>query len=391
MLAKGSKSLQVSLDGFVPKLGLPEVVPTNVAYCRAKHKFRHSAFIELNQTAVVDTMYGDSDYKTWKGLRILGNDGSRVRLPMNDETVAEFGTMPYSHKKDPGTGEHCYALASVLYDVLNRVAINALLEPCTAYEVDLAVQQLSYLQSGDLVIRDRGYASYRMMAAATDAPGDFLIRIPKGRFPIATMMLKGEGPDDVIVTLQASKKFLAEPANKDLSTTLTVRFVRVTLTDGTHEVLASSLLDQQKYPTDDFAELYWLRWGIETFYGVLKTRLVIENFSGYSPEVIRQDFFAAVLITGIESVLTLDAEEYLGKQPAGHPKKVNKAVSFDAIKNRAFELFLGDGPVDEATEELTKLFTMSPTLVRKDRNPPRKIHPDSKTLDWYKRYRKIAV
>jgi hypothetical protein len=230
-----------------------------------------------------------------------------------------------------------------------------------------------------------------MMAADTRAAGDFVIRIPKGRFPIATTMLRGEGTDDVTVTLQSPKKFLDDPANEGLPTTLTVRFIRVTLIDGTHEVLATSLLDQQAYSADDFAALYWLRWGIETFYGILKTRLVLENFSGYSPEVIRQDFFAAVLITGIESILTMDAEDYLGKQLAGHPKKVNKAVSFDAIKNRTFELFLGDGSIDAATEELTKLFTMSPTLIRKGRNPPRKIHPDGKTLDWYKRYRKISV
>jgi hypothetical protein len=390
MLAKGSKSLQVSLDGLIPKLGLPEVVPTNVAYCKAKQKFKHTAFIELNQTAVIDTVYGDGDYRTWKGLRILGNDGSKVRLPMNDDTIAAFGTIPYSNKKG-GTGEHCYALASVLYDVLNRVAIDSLLEPCTAYKVDLAVKQLAHVQPGDLVIYDRGYASYRMMAAVTHTAGEFLIRIPKGRFPIATRMLQGEGPDDVTVPLKASKKFLTDPANQELPTTLTVRFVRVTLTDGTHEVLATSLRDKQTYPTDDFAELYWLRWGIETFYGILKTRLVLENFSGYSPEAIRQDFFAAVFITGIESILTMDAEDYFGTHKAGHPKKVNKAVSFDAIKNRVFELFLSDGPVEEATAALTKLFTMNPTLVRKDRNPPRSIHPDGKTLDWYKRFRKIAV
>jgi len=39
-------------------------------------------------------------------------------------------------------GEHPYALGSVLFDVLNRVAIDATLAPANAYEVDLAIAHL---------------------------------------------------------------------------------------------------------------------------------------------------------------------------------------------------------------------------------------------------------
>ena len=102
--------------------------------------------------------------------------------------------------------------------------------------------------------------------------------------------------------------------------------------------------------------MYYLRWGIETFYGILKTRLGLENFSGYSPEAVRQDFFATIFLTGVESILTEDAEKQLNQQHSGHPKKVNKAVSFNAIKNRAFELFMSDAPEEQTLEELTALF-----------------------------------
>jgi hypothetical protein len=34
------------------------------------------------------------------------------------------------------------------------------------------------------------------------------------------------------------------------------------------------------------------RWGVETFYGVLKGRLELEHFSGQSVEAVRQDFGA---------------------------------------------------------------------------------------------------
>ena len=177
-----------------------------------------------------------------------------------------------------------------------------------------------------------------------------------------------------------------------LPPTLTVRFVRIVLPHGVVEVLATSVFDDTVLSVSDLAELYHLRWGIETFYGILKTRLGLENFSGYTQEAILQDFYAAVFLTGLESILTKDAEQHLSKHTGGHAKKVNKAVSFNAIKERAFVLFTDTRvPIGQATDELTQLFLTSPTLIRKDRNPPRKRHPDNKVLDWYTRKRKIVI
>ena len=389
LLAKGMKSLQLSLNEFIPKLGLAVPTVSNAAYSKARAKFRHTAFIEFNQEAVVKTMYEDGDYQTWKGLRTLAVDGSKVMLPTNDETMKEFGVLRYDNGAG-AAGEHTYAVASVLYDVLNRVAIDAALAPAHAYEVDLAAGHLGHTKVGDLVIYDRGYCSYRMMALASQAQGDFLIRCPSGRFNVATDMLLGNGPDDVVVTLTAPAGFSKDPSHQGLPVTLTVRFVRVALDNGEYEVLATSLLDQHVYTLDDFKDLYWLRWGVETFYGILKTRLGLENFSGLSAESIRQDFYAAVLLTGIESILTEDAEEQLEQQRGGHPKKVNKAVSFNAIKYRAFELFMGSASPEDTLEELTELFTTNPTLIRRDRKPPRGNPSSHQLLGFWKRKRKAV-
>jgi hypothetical protein len=389
LMTKGGKSLQLSLNAFIPKLGLSSRTVSRVAYSKARHKLKHTFFIALNQETVVKAMYETSDYQTWKGRRILAVDGSKVMLPTNDETIKEFGVLRYDNGAG-AAGEHSYAVASVLYDALNRVAIDAVLEPAHAYEVDLAAGHLEHTKADDLVIYDRGYCSYRMMALASQAQGDFLIRVPSGRFKVATDMLAGNGPDDVVVTLSAPAGFAKDPSHQGLPMTLTVRFIRVILDNGQYEVLATSLLDQHVYTLEDFKELYWLRWGIETFYGILKTRLGLENFSSYYPEAIRQDFHVAVLLTGIESILTEDAEEQLAGQLGGHPKKVNKAVSFSSIKDRVFELFMSGAPQDEVLEELTELFTTTPTLIRKDRKTPRKHSPSHQVLGWWKRKRKTV-
>jgi hypothetical protein len=392
MLTKGTRSLQLRMNTFLPKLGKAQRTVDKSAYSRARHKLKHTAFIELNQEAVVATMYEDKQYQTWQGHRVLAIDGSKLQLPDTAATAKAFGTWTYKSQQNGGiTGTCTMALGSVLYDVLNRVAVDARLERCDAYEVDIAKKHLKHTAVNDLVIYDRGYCSFRMMALTTQAKGDFLIRCRSRRsFQVAEKMLAGKGSDDVIVTIKPSKNTKVKIRNEGLPTELTVRFVRVALDTGEYEVLATSLLDQKRYPLACFKELYYLRWNIETFYGTLKTRLHLENFTGLSPEAIRQDFFATIFLTGVESILTLEAETVLSKQKGGLPKKVNKAVSFNVIKEQAFELFYSKQPNEQRLKQLTDLFLSSPTLIRKGRNPKRVENSSRQVLNFWKRQRKIV-
>jgi len=72
------KSLQNVVNEAMTWLGYPPVSAS--AYSQARYKLKHTAFIELNQAAVVDTLYGDDDYQRLWGFRILV-DGSKLALP----------------------------------------------------------------------------------------------------------------------------------------------------------------------------------------------------------------------------------------------------------------------------------------------------------------------
>ena len=107
-----------------------------------------------------------------------------------------FGTIAYSNGKDPQIqGERPYALASVLYDVLNRIALDATLGRADAYEVDLAIGHLAHTGPTDLLVMDRNYPSYRMLAELTQRERHFVIRCSAASFAAARRMLRGEGPD----------------------------------------------------------------------------------------------------------------------------------------------------------------------------------------------------
>ena len=230
---------------------------------------------------MVKMSYEEGDYKRYRGFRLLAIDGSKVRLPEGQEIQEHFGAISYSNQYQEVKGEHNYAQVSVLYDVLNRVALTGEFAQARAYEVDLGLKHLGYIQSGDLILCDRNYASYRFLEQLE--PVDFIIRCSANSFQAARPMLKGQGTDSQVVNLKLNRK-----------KSIPVRFIRVILSTGEYEVLVTSLVDEFTYPNELFKELYHLRWEIETFYGFLKTRLELENFSGKTVESLYQDFYATV-------------------------------------------------------------------------------------------------
>lgn len=300
-----------------------------------------------------------------------------------------FGTIVYTNGQDgERLGERPHALVSVLYDVLNRVALDATPGRADAYEVDLAVGHLDHTRPGDLPVMDRNYPSYRMLAELDRCGRDFVVRCSAASFAAARQMLKGEGADSRIVMLGPCAGQAAAIRNRGLPASLRVRFVRLRLSTGEREVLVTSLLDEVRYPTEGFLELYGLRRGIESFYGLLKTRLELENFTGTGAEAVRQDFHATVYLSGLEPILTATAQTQLDAKVVCHPQVVNRAVSFNAIKNEALELLLGRQETGPLLAQLTDLFLKNPTLVRKGRNPPRKKPSSRASLNFHKREKK---
>lgn len=382
------KALQNVANEAMSWLGRPAVSAS--ALSQARYKLKHTAFIELNRTAIVDTLYRDADYQRFWGFRVLAVDGSKLVLPNTEAICKEFGTIAWSNGKTAEIqGERPYALASVLYDVLNRVALDATLGEARAYEIDLAVGHLLHTRDGDLLTMDRNYPSYRMLAELNRCGRDFAIRCSAASFAEARDMLKGQGPDSQEVTLRPCAGQLAQIRERGLPLSLKVRLVRVLLSTGEYEVLVTSLLDNALYPTDGFRELYRLRWGIETFYGLLKTRLELENFTGIGPEAVRQDFHATVYLSGLESLLTDTAQAMLDAKVTKYPQRVNRAVSFNAIKNLALDLLLASDPeTDPLLDRLTSLFLTNPCLERSHRKPARKKSSARVLLNFHKRQKK---
>jgi len=388
LLKKSLKSLQLVLNELAIEQNTLPV--TASAFTQARANLHHTAFIELNQKAVVNVMYRDNNIRLYKGMRVIGIDGSKILLPQHKSIIKEFGEISYSNDHPDVQGSHAYGLASVMYDVLNNVAIDSMLGKARDYEVDLAIGHLAHSGDNDLLIFDRNYPSYLLLALLVLCGKKFVIRCSAASFSTARQMLKGEGSADQTVMLKPHHTKLEEIQFHELPEEIQVRFVRVQLDTGEYEVLVTNLMDKEMYQTEEFKEIYHLRWGTEGFYKILKSRLNLENFTGKTAESIYQDFYAAVYLSGLETILIQDTNAVLANKETKFPQQVNHAVAFNAIKNQAFDLLTSHMGSEILIERLESLFIMNPTVNRNERKVPRKKRSARHRLNYFRRRLKIC-
>lgn len=368
------KSLVIEIDGFVSylkdhlHLGKVERF-TSSAFIQNRKKINPQVFQHLSEVIIENFYTSDNDrLKLWKGLRILAVDGSTVTLPNTAELKKCFGIV-----KNQSEVEVVQARTSVLYDVLNKVTLDAVLESLDKGERELALTHSYRWQKNDLVIYDRGYPSYDFLNEHIAKKTDCLIRVKTTYgFSTVTSFVAG-GKRSMIAELRPKKDKLFPGKSYDKNSSLKIRLVRVDLPCGQVEVLMTTLLDNKKYPSKIFKDLYFLRWGVETFFDELKNKLKVEHFTGYAENSIRQDFMCAMFISNLQSVMVSDMEEELVEQNLlkKYNYKVNTNLSYGFLKNRILVLLYERQPIEKIFYELQELFLNNTIPIRNNRTNTR--------------------
>jgi hypothetical protein len=381
VLQQTVKSIQRHLHEFLNELAQGQLFEpvTSGAVTHARAKLKESAFAELNHDCVLPSVYhSERPVRRWRGHRLVGMDSSLVRLPDSPELGEGFGWKEAANQNGATGTRYPEARLSVVYDLLNRVGWDVRLEPSTLGEVALARQQLEHLQPGDVEINDRGFTGYVYLALIRQRSAHFVARCSTGSFLSAQELFRlNRANQSRIVWLHAPPDQKAECQRLALPLKMKVRFVSLRLPSGELEVLVTSLLDEQRYPTEEFLVVYHWRWGHETFHLMLKGRLELENFSGRTTEAVRQDVQAAVLLANLESVLSEPVQTTLNEQraPQSQARQVNRSVSYHAIKDQVLDLLYRDIPAPVVLTQLMKLFKGSPVAVRPNRQVRRRRRP----------------
>jgi len=124
-------------------------------------------------------------------------------------------------------------------------------------------------QAGDVVVCDRAYADYSVMALLVARGCHFVMRFPRQSFTAVNAFWVAPEQERV-VTLEVTSKARAAVAEHHLPTTLQVRLLKVVLASGEVEVLGTDLLEARTYPAAEFKAVYGWRWSHETYHDRIK-------------------------------------------------------------------------------------------------------------------------
>lgn len=370
IVQKTVRSLQAHLIDFFGLLDPGSTRPVGAsAFSQARAKLKHSAFIELNERAILANVYAPAQaagVARWQAFRLIGIDSSLVRVPGTEELGRHFGWV--SCRNQSGRTRSCVQVRlSVAYDLLNQLGLQTLVCAPNRGERQVAREHLQCLQAQDLAVLDRGFAGYELFVRFIQAGRHFVCRCERNTFKAAQELFDRNEPALSVVVKLFQTSGLQAP---DLPPSITIRLVTVALPKGQLEVLATSLLDATAYPTAELAQVYGARWGIETYYGRLKGRLDLQHFSGQTLEAILQDIHATVYLSNLEMVLIGPAQAQLS--PAAN---VNHAVAFHTLKRRMIDLLLSEQSVEVLTAEMTQCFLRNAHPHRPNRSAPRLFSP----------------
>ena len=375
VMLRGQKvSLQTAVNKFFSAVGDVWRVVTASAYRQARQKVQPEVCVHLNAVMCEEyyARYGaDQEVVLWHGQRVLGVDGSYLNLPDTEETRGEFSVQTNQH---PG-GEQVQALALVLYDLRNAVGLSAALGPKQAEKNLLFTTHLAATQAGDVLVCDRAYADYSVMATVVARQCHFVIRFPRQSFTTVNAFWAALAQERV-VTLAVTSKARAYVAEQQLPTTLRVRLVKVVLASGEVEVLGTDLLDAQTYPAAEFKAVYGWRWQHETYHDRIKNIFEVERFSGKSAQAIKQDFYGVIFLATLESILSKPAQAVLTAQGVArecrYAPQVNRVVSYVTVLEHIVQL-LGDARRSPAATlaAIERLLLTTPTRQRPGRQVKR--------------------
>lgn len=339
MINRKGLTLKLELRNYM-KITHPEVEISKPGYLKQRMKLNPEALKVLYQSHNKN-FYQDAEVEpyTYKGYLVLAADGSDINIPTSAETVEKYGSASVRG------GKPCAQIGlGCIYDVLNRFILDSSINKVKFDEMRVAQEQLSNIKDtiGDrypyMVIVDRGYPSTPAFLKFIDDGIYFVARLKSSDYKAEQNALKSNDEDVEIALTKArrrnyiGKKEEAIMMSRDL---FSLRMVKVNFDNDTSEILATNL-PRETFPEECFAEIYHMRWGIETAYEVLKDRLKIENFTGMKPTLIEQDINSTIYVSNLAEDIICDIEEedkeHL-KNDYKHTMQINRNLSIGLLKS----------------------------------------------------------
>lgn len=286
------------------------VVPSTAAISRARLRLGVKPLEELF-ARVCQPVAGQDTVGAWyRRWRIVAIDGTTFDLPDSVANTDYFG-RPGSTRGE-GKGAFPQARLTAVVECGTHAVFAAGIGPLAEHETVAAAGMWKSLQSGMLLLADRGFAGFDLWRAAAATGADLLWRVKTNRVLPVTQVL----PDGSYL----SHIYAARDKNRHADP-IVVRVIEYTLGTGTTPEAAYRLIttitDPDAAPAAELAALYTQRWEIESTLDEIKTHQGGGNLilRSRSPIGVEQEIYGFLLVHYAIRVLMHQAAVGIGEDP----------------------------------------------------------------------------
>jgi len=232
--------------------------------------------------------------KTFRGLKVIIPDGTKISMSPTEETVAKYGE---------GQGHYVQTQALGFYDLSTGTFEDFKFEHSKTSERTITMQHMSRNKVKSLYLTDAGYNGMAFIARSLEMNQEVLMQF-KNCAQMKTF-LKSQKRSSVIDIKLTKTHLYNHPEHKHLlGKHIKVRLIRTRGTSKLRsQVLITTLIDEKKFRWQDLTKLYLQRYSVELAFRHLKTKIGIERIRKRTIQRIEQLLLAAIVLYNMSASL----------------------------------------------------------------------------------------
>lgn len=293
--------------------------PDTSSYCEARIRLPLNVIVRLVRGTADKVEAGASAEWLWKGRRVSLVDGSTVSMP---DTPRNQQAFPQANSQGVGLG---FPLARivVIIALATGVARDLALGPYKGKETGetaLFRALLDRLKTGEIVLGDRYFCSFFMLAQLMGRDVDALFRMHQRR---KYDFRRGRrlGVEDHVVTWTKPERpeWMDEETYAQIPGEMKVRELRFKIEQPGFRVdsvvLVTTMLDAAEYTKEELADLYLQRWNVELDLRAIKDVLQMDVLRCQSPEMVEKEIWMHLLAYNLIRGVMAQAAQAHNKRP----------------------------------------------------------------------------
>ncbi len=252
----------------------------------------------------------------WRSLLVCAIDGTVMDVPDTPANLCHLGR----HRSQHGAAGYPQIRLLVLVACGTRAILDAAFGPKATGETTQALRLLRCLHSGMIALLDRGFSSNDFLAAVAGTGAHFLARLTASRKP---PVLKRFGDGSYLSMIGGVRVRIIACE------------ITVATTAGRHTGvyrLATTLLDDRRFPAFELVKLYHERWEVESAYLEIKSTLLGRRvLRSRSPQGLAQEIYALLTVYQILRIAIADATATV---PDTDPDRAPFTVALEAARDQ---------------------------------------------------------